>query len=68
MANIESKQVWVKTGRTFAAPLHLCDEIRMISKHEREIIAQTWEMEKEGWEPGTWATLVRERLRKPRKS
>lgn len=73
MATIKSKQEWVKTGQTFNAPAHLCDETRLLSKHEKEVIVETWQMTDEidpcqNWERGTWATLERLKLRKPRKN
>lgn len=68
MASLKSKQEWVKTGQTFNAPAHLCEDVRKISKHEREVISELWEMEEgTGWDAGTWATLAHEKLRKPRK-
>ena len=69
MANLKSKQSWVRTGQTFSAPYHLCEDTLKISKHEREVVSQVWEMEEgTGWEPGTWATLVREKLRVRKKN
>jgi len=72
MANIGSKQKWVKTGRTFSAPYRLCDDEIIITKHLKEVIIEVWEMDKSNpnhtnWENGTWATTEKIKLRIPRK-